>query len=149
MVGISGKVSSPIEATIIVPDREDVLISSDYRFDITPKYFFHEGDKILCGIAVDSYHSVALLHRKLLHHVLDHTIRVIVEALEVVSKVTHDVVALQDTPKELILVAEVTHVHFFVLAHILVYVPSIELVLKPVDRPSNVGRHGSIHAPVS
>ena len=51
----------------------------------------------------------------------------------------------QNPFQKLVLIPQIIHIPFFVLAHVLIDVPSHKLILETMDSPPNVCRQGSIN----
>lgn len=143
---VGGKVASPVEPTVVVPDGENILIAV---LDILDRIedLLHEDLEVLGGVSIEGNNPVAGVDGELLHNGLDDGVGVVVELLEVVAKVPQDVAAPEDALQELILLLHVVDVLLFGAAHG-GFLMHQELVFEPVDRPSNVGRQGPINLPI-
>ncbi len=97
VVGISGVITCPVESAVVIPNREDIFLSDCNRFLFLSKDFSHQGQKILCRIAINSDNFIALLRRKLFHDGLNHAIGVFVKLLEVMAKIPHDMGTVQNS----------------------------------------------------
>lgn len=73
MVWIGSVVACPVETTVVVPNRHDVLLAGCNGFGLA-EYLAHEGHEVLGGVAVDCCHFVTLAHGKFLHETLDDVI---------------------------------------------------------------------------
>ena len=136
MVGVGCEVAGPIQPTVIVPDGEDVGLPELYVLDCIED-LSHQDLEVLSWVGVHGGHLATRLPRELLHGCLDHRVRVIIEPLEVVAEVSHDVAAFQDILQELVFPPHVLYVHFFLLAQVRTWALH-ELVLEAMDRPPNV-----------
>ena len=110
MVWICGEVSGPVEAAIVVPDGEDVLWAGSRSFYLAAEDLVHQCDEVFCGVAVSTDYFFALIKREFFHHALDYIIGVIIEFLEVMTKISKDMRALEDSLEEAVLALEVTKV---------------------------------------
>ena len=90
MEGIGCEVTSPIQSTVIVPDREDVFCPGCNLFNLS-KHLAHKDLKVLGWITIDSTDLSTLFFRKLLHEPFHHIVGVIIKSLEIVTEVSHDV----------------------------------------------------------
>ena len=90
MEGIGCEVTSPIQSTVIVPDREDVFCPGGNFFHLS-KHLAHKDFKVLGWITIDSTNLSTLLLRELIHESFHYIVGVFVELLEIVTEVSHDV----------------------------------------------------------
>jgi hypothetical protein len=144
VVWVCSIVASPIQSTIVIPNRKDIFFSDCNRFFLLAEDFTHESQKILSGIAVDSDDFVAFLGRELFHDGLDNAVRVLVELLEIVSEIPHDMRTVQNSFHELILPSHVVDISLFRRTQIVVYSTAYKLVLKAMNSPSDMSGKRSI-----
>lgn len=97
MVGIGGEIASPVESTVIIPNRKDILTARGQLLYLVSSYLSHECHEILSRIAVYCNYSIALLLTELLHSGLYDLVGVVIEFLEIMTKVAEYVTAFQDS----------------------------------------------------
>lgn len=149
VVRVCSIIASPIQSTVVIPNRKDIFFSDGNRFFLLAEDLTHESQKIFSGITVDSDDFVAFLGRELFHDGLDNAVRVLVELLEIVPEIPHDMRTAQNSFQELILPSHVVDISLFRRTQIVVDSTTYKLVLKTMNSPSNMSGKGSIILAVS
>ena len=137
MVCVCCIVTSPIKTTIVIPNRHDVFCSVNQRLHFVEN-FPHQSHKIFSWVAVDCHHPTAFVHRKFLHHSFYHWIWIVIEFLEVMTKISHNMSTLQYPLQKLVLVTQITNIRFFRSTHIIVWIRTQKLILETMDCPTNM-----------
>ena len=144
MVGVSGIVTGPIESAVIVPDGEDILFSDCNGFLFLTKNFSHKGQEILSWITINSDNFVALLRRKLFHDGLNNAVRILVELLEIMAEISHNMGTVENSFQKLILSSHIVDIALFRRTEIVVNTASNELIFKPMNGPSDMGGKSTV-----
>ena len=149
MVRVGSEVASPVQSTVEIPNREDILVPDCHLLVLLCKDFMVENLEVFSWVGVGSDHFIALLLAELTHELLDDPIGIVIEFLEIVAEVAQDVGLLMQLPQEFVLVAHAVDIRAFGLADWWKNISSVnELLLVSMDGPAKMCGDGSISTAV-